>query len=125
MKLTSKLYADIFAEEEDTDFEPLTNLFDAAFVFAVALLVALVSFLRAPDLLYQKDYTIIMDPGTPNMKIVVKEGKEIKSYEATDSMGSGSGERLGCAYRLADGRVVYVPKEAEPAYIPPFEETED
>ena len=101
-------------------FDPLANLFDVAFVFAAGLLVALVSFLKAPELLKQKDYTIITDPGTPDMTIVVKEGVEVKRYQASDSsVGSGSGELLGRAYRLSDGRVVYVPKEAEPVYAAP------
>lgn len=115
-------YASLFAEHEEEEFEPLANLFDAAFVFAVALLVALVSFLQAPDLLSQKDFTIITDPGSPEMKMIVKEGQEIKSYEASNAEGSGSGELLGRAYRLADGRVVYVPKEAEPIYEAPAKE---
>ncbi|MBQ9813244.1 MAG: DUF2149 domain-containing protein [Thermoguttaceae bacterium] len=114
-------YATILNERDDAEFEPLSNMFDAAFVFAVALLVALVSFLHAPDLLKNKDYTIITDPGTPEMKMVVKEGTEIRNYEATDAVGAGSGELLGRAYRLGDGRVVYVPKEAEPVYVAPEE----
>lgn len=112
-------YSAILDESDDDDFEPLSNLFDAAFVFAVALLVALVSFLHAPDLLKNRDYTIITDPGTSEMKMVVKEGNEIKEYEAADEVGAGSGELLGRAYRLSDGRVVYVPKEAEPVYVAP------
>ena len=112
-------YSAILEESDDADFEPLSNLFDAAFVFAVALLVALVSFLHAPDLLKNRDYTIITDPGTSQMKMVVKEGNEIKEYEAADEVGAGSGELLGRAYRLSDGRVVYVPKEAEPVYVAP------
>lgn len=112
-------YAAWIDDAEEHDFDPLANLFDAAFVFAVALLVALVSFLKTPDLLSNKDFTIITDPGTPDMKMVVKEGQEIKQYEASESNGAGSGELLGRAYRLADGRVVYVPKEAEPVYAAP------
>ena len=112
-------YSTILEESDDAEFEPLSNLFDAAFVFAVALLVALVSFLHAPDLLKNRDYTIITDPGTSEMKMVVKEGNEIKEYEAADEVGAGSGELLGRAYRLSDGRVVYVPKEAEPVYVAP------
>jgi len=112
-------YAAIVDDAEESDFEPLANMFDAAFVFAVALLVALVSFLQAPDLLRQKDFAIITDPGTPQMKMVVKDGKEIKRYEANGAVGSGSGELLGRAYRLSDGRVVYVPKESEPIYVAP------
>lgn len=117
-------YDALFDETSDSEFDPLANLFDAAFVFAVALLVALVSFLQVPDLLRRKDYTIITDPGTPEMKMVVKQGEEIKHYEATDSVGAGSGELLGRAYRLSDGRVVYVPKESEPIYAPPEKNAE-
>ena len=115
----SSRYASFVPAADDDEFDPLANLFDAAFVFAVALLVALVSFLQAPDLLSQKDFTIVTDPGSPEMKMVVKEGKEIRHYEAAETVGSGSGELLGRAYRLADGRVVYVPKEAEPVYEAP------
>ena len=31
----------------------------------------------------------------------------------TDQIGGGTGEALGTAYKLADGRVVYVPEEDE------------
>ncbi|QDV23205.1 DUF2149 domain-containing protein [Aureliella helgolandensis] len=102
--------------EEDAEVEPLSglaNLFDAAMVFAVALMVALVSYLQVPALLKESDYTIITNPGTPDMEIVVKEGEEIKHYEASEATGAGQGELLGQAYRLPDGRVVYVPAEDE------------
>lgn len=91
----------------------LANLFDVAMVFAVALMVALVAYLRMPALLQQKDYTVITNPGHPDMEIVVKEGEEIKHYEATAETGVGRGELLGKAYRLPDGRVVYVPADQE------------
>lgn len=100
------------AEEVDSDpLAGLANLFDAAMVFAVALMVALVSYLQVPALLRESDYTIITNPGSPDMEIVVKEGEEIKHYEASESTGAGQGELLGQAYRLPDGRVVYVPAE--------------
>lgn len=107
-----------FTEEEGADpLAGLANLFDTAMVFAVALMVALVSYLRVPALLQNKDYTVITNPGKADMEIIVKEGQEIKHYEAADEVGVGRGELLGQAYRLADGRVVYVPagKESPPA----------
>ena len=103
-------------DDADGDANPLAgmaNLFDVAMVFAVALMVALVSYLRVPALLQQNDFTVITNPGQPDMEIVVKEGEEIKHYEATDETGVGQGELLGQAYRLPDGRVVYVPTERE------------
>jgi hypothetical protein len=110
---------EVFDDEEDggDPLAGLTNAFDAAIVFALAFMVALVQHLHVPALLQAKDYTVITNPGQPNMEIIVKEGKEIKHYEATDEMGVGYGELLGKAYRLPDGRVVYVPadKEKNPA----------
>ena len=100
-------------EEEANPLSGMANLFDVAMVFAVALMVALVSYLRVPALLQEKDYTVITNPGQPDMEIVVKEGQEIKHYEATNETGLGQGELLGKAYRLPDGRVVYVPSEQE------------
>lgn len=103
-----------FLDDGDGEVNPLTqmaNLFDVAMVFAVALMVALVSFLQVPALLQDKDYTVITNPGEEDMEIIVKEGEEIKHYEASDEVGAGQGELLGKAYRLPDGRVVYVPAE--------------
>jgi hypothetical protein len=88
--------------ETESEVDPLAgmaNLFDVAMVFAVALMVALVAYLRVPALLEQKDYTVITNPGKPDMEIIVKEGQEIKHYEATDQTGVGQGELLGKAYR--------------------------
>ncbi len=109
------LQAPAFAEEDDS-LNPLAgvaNLFDVAMVFALALMVALVAYLRVPALLQQKDFTVITNPGQADMEIVVKEGEEITRYEATDATGAGRGQLLGQAYRLPDGRVVYVPAEKD------------
>jgi len=100
-------------ETEDDPLAALANLFDVAMVFAVALMVSLISYLQVPALLKDKDYTIITDPGTPEMEIIVKEGQEIKQYEASQSKGAGKGQLLGQAYQLPDGRVIYVPAEGE------------
>jgi len=107
---------ELFDDDDDGGVDPmsgLTNAFDAAIVFALAFMVALVQHLHVPSMLQAKDYTVITNPGQPNMEIIVKEGKEIKHYEATSETGAGYGELLGKAYRLPDGRVVYVPADKE------------
>jgi hypothetical protein len=44
------------------------------------------------------------------MQIIIKEvGKPIEVLDMTGELGSGTGEALGTAYRLADGSIVYVP----------------
>jgi hypothetical protein len=43
------------------------------------------------------------------MEIIVKEGEKIKATRVTRKAASGRGSRLGVAYRLEDGSMVYVP----------------
>lgn len=92
----------------------LANLFDAAFVFALAFLIALVTQFRLPELL-SKDQaiTIIKNAGQPDMEIIVKKGKKLEHYRATDQPSGGSGKKLGTAYKLDSGEVVYVPEGEE------------
>ena len=48
------------------------------------------------------------------MEIIRKEGKKIETYRAagqtTDQSGQ-RGRRLGTAYQLDDGQIIYVPEE--------------
>ncbi|HII00591.1 TPA: DUF2149 domain-containing protein [Methanosarcinaceae archaeon] len=102
------------------DQNPLTgvaNLFDVAMVFSVALLVALVMSYQLPELLNpNEDITIVKNPGAQDMKIIIKEeGKPIEVLNMTDNIGGGTGEALGTAYKLADGRVIYVPESEDGA----------
>ena len=81
----------------------------------MALLVALVMSYHLPELLSSsEDFTIVKNPGAEDMKIIIKEeGKPIEVLNMTDSIGGGTGEALGTAYKLADGRVIYVPEDSE------------
>ena len=47
------------------------------------------------------------------MEIITKKGKEIKVEKLTKEMAEGEGMRLGIAYRLKDGRVIYIPEKGE------------
>ncbi len=100
-------------EDEQNPLTGVANLFDIAMVFSVALLVALVMSYQLPELLSPtEDITIVKNPGQKDMKIIIKDqGKPIEVLNMTDQIGGGTGEALGTAYKLADGRVVYVPEE--------------
>ncbi|AKB15435.1 hypothetical protein SAMN02910340_01043 [Methanosarcina thermophila] len=102
-------------EDEQSPMANIANVFDVAMVFSVALLVALVMSYHLPELLSSsEDFTIVKNPGAEDMKIIVKEeGKPIEVLNMTDSIGGGTGEALGTAYKLADGRVIYVPEDSE------------
>lgn len=84
-------------------------------VFSVALLVALVMSYQLPELLdSNEDITIVKNPGAQDMEIIIKEeGQPIEVLNMTENIGGGTGEALGTAYRLADGRVIYVPENSE------------
>lgn len=108
---------------EEMDEDPgagLLNLFDVWIAFAVALLLAMVSYMRMPELLERGDITVIKNPGTPQMEIIQKQGQKIEHYRATSQQLTGQGERLGTAYRLANGEVVYVPEDGKPSAAEPL-----
>ncbi|MDO5308417.1 MAG: DUF2149 domain-containing protein [Planctomycetia bacterium] len=94
---------------DDSVLSGLENLFDAAIVFAVALLVALAAYWKNPLLLENQDFTAVVNPGSVDMELIVKEGQKLTRYRASGDSGDGEGELLGRAYRLPDGSVVYVP----------------
>jgi hypothetical protein len=101
----------ILDEEEEDPLGGVANLFDAAMVFAVALLVALVLSYNVPELLdADASTTIVKNPGKPNMQVIIKEGQEIKVLNMTEQIAGGQGVKMGTAYRLETGEVIYIPE---------------
>ncbi|MEM1222246.1 MAG: DUF2149 domain-containing protein [Verrucomicrobiota bacterium] len=98
---------------EDSDSDPLqgmVNLFDVAMVFAMALMVAIVSHMRMTEMFTDENFTMVKNPGQENMEIIVKKGQEIEQYEASGESGGGKGKRVGTAYQLESGEIIYVPE---------------
>jgi hypothetical protein len=91
----------------------VANLFDASIVFAVGLMVALIQAFSLTQLLDPNSkFTIIKkDELTGQMEIIEKTKKEIKVRKMTNEKKGGPGTRLGIAYQLPDGSVVYVPED--------------
>ena len=90
----------------------VANLFDASIVFIVSMMVALFMAYNMMDLLDPtSEVTMMKKNAKGELEIISKQGKEIKVSKVTDQKLSGRGERLGTAYKLPDGRVVYVPAE--------------
>ena len=103
-----------FRKEEDTDpLSVVVNLFDVAMVFAVALMVAMVMNMNMTEVFTDKDFTIVKNPGKENMEIITKEGKQINRYTPSQyQSGSGKrGRKVGIAYELENGEIIYVPEE--------------
>lgn len=99
-------------EGGDDPLSSLANLFDIAMVFAVALMVAMVSFMKMTEMLTPNDVTIVKNPGKKNMEIIKKTGKKIEKYKASEvtTSGKGKGKRIGTAYELENGEIIYIPE---------------
>ena len=86
----------LLKKEEDSDpMSVVSNLFDVAMVFAVALMVALVSRYNMTEVFSQ-------------------EGNKINKYtpsENQDSQTGKKGKKVGIAYELENGEIIYVPEE--------------
>ena len=105
----------LLKKEEDSDpMSVVSNLFDVAMLFAVALMVALVSRYNMTEVFSQEDFTMVKNPGKENMEIITKEGNKINKYtpsENQDSQTGKKGKQVGIAYELENGEIIYVPEE--------------
>lgn len=103
-----------FHDEETDPTSLLSNLFDVAMVFAVALMVALVTKFNMTEVFSQEDYTMVKNPGQTNMEILIKRGDKIEKYKASQQDSSTQsatrGKRVGIAYQLENGEIIYVPE---------------
>lgn len=89
----------------------VANLFDASVVFIVSMMIALFMAYNMIDLINpHSEITITKRNQDGSIEIVTRKGTEIKASKVTDRNLSGQGTRLGVAYRLKDGRLVYVPE---------------
>ena len=98
-----------FDDEEVDPMSNLTNLFDVAMVFAVALMVAFVVRSQMTEFLSAKDVTFVKNAGKDDMEIIVKKDNKVTRYKSEKKKGSGKGQRVGIAYRTESGEVIYVP----------------
>ena len=101
------------ASAEDNDpVAMLTNLFDVAMVFAVALMVAMVVKFNMTEIFSKEDYTMVKNPGKDNMEIIMKKGEKIERYTPSKDASSSQqkGRKVGVAYQLESGEIIYIPE---------------
>ena len=90
------------------------NLFDVSVVMITGLLLALFTVYRLQDLVNpSSNVTVVTQREDGEMVVIEKKGKEIKARKVTSKQLSGEGARLGVAYRLKDGKVIYVPEDGK------------
>lgn len=87
-----------FLDEDDDD--PITAVVNLIDLFVVIIAVLLV--------------VLVQNPLTPfnarDLRITVKDGDELTRYVSQGRIGEGQGVKAGSAYRLPDGRMIYVPE---------------
>jgi hypothetical protein len=102
----------LHSSDDGDPMATVANLFDVAMVFAVALMVALVTHFNMTEIFSKEDYTLVKNPGKENMEIITKEGEKVKRYTPSEDQQTDrkKGKRIGVAYELENGEVIYVPE---------------
>jgi hypothetical protein len=97
---------------QENPLDGVANLFDMSVVFIVGLFLALLSMYGMSDLVNEKsEVSIVKKSANGQMEIITKKGKEITVERVSDRKAGGTEvEKLGTAYRLKDGRKIYVPE---------------
>ena len=96
---------------ENDPLNGVANLFDIGLVFIVGLIVTIFTAYNLQDLFSEKsEITLLKMSQNQQMEIITKKGKKIKAMKVTKQKAEGRGERLGIAYKLEDGTMVYVPE---------------
>jgi hypothetical protein len=97
--------------EEDTHpLSELTNIFDITVVFCVGLLFILWGTLGLKEILQVEQGKAVR---TGQLETLLKKARTTKIMKATNKELQGEGMRLGTAYMLQDGTVVYVPESEQ------------
>ena len=101
--------------EEDEDLDPILSVVNLVDVFLVMIGALMMVIAINPLNPFAADQAVVVkNPGRTDMEMVIKDGKKIETYKATDKIGAGEGARAGIAYRLKDGSFVYVPESDSP-----------
>lgn len=101
---------------EEDPLSSVANLFDVSVVFIVGLMISLFSVYRMGGLINpETEVTMVVTNPDGDQEIITRRGTEIEAYRVTtEEVSGGQGERLGIAYRLPDGQIIYVPETDEP-----------
>lgn len=114
MSRSGGLLGNAFDDDGDDPAGAAANLLDLAMVFIVVLVSLISVTLRLPELLDPTSkIAIIKNYDADSVEIVIKDGREVRKLRETEAETSGKGRRVGVAYQLADGNVIYVPDTSE------------
>jgi hypothetical protein len=103
---------DFTTREADDPMSSVANLLDIFLVFIVALMLSFLQAFHLQDLLSEdSNVTIVKEGADGEITVVTKQASKIEAVRMTRTEAEGRGVRLGVAYRLEDGSMVYLPDE--------------
>jgi hypothetical protein len=95
---------------EDDPGAGLLNLFDVWIAFAAALVLAIVSYAQ----LAKPSAITGQTTSQPSSLEAIRERQQaLEHFRVSPQNAGGDGQRLGVAYRLKSGEVIYVPEGAQ------------
>ena len=98
---------------EDDPLAGLINLFDLWMVFSIALLLSLATCLKLPPAISSATAATAEDAPRSPLRQILDRARKLPHYRVSREELNGDGVRLGTAYRLPSGDVVYVPDGPE------------
>jgi hypothetical protein len=99
-----------FLDHDDED-DPLLSVVNLIDLFLVVIGILLIVIVQNPINPFRQDNVVVVEnPGEASMRMLIKDGQELKQYESSGEIGEGQGAKAGITYRLNDGRMIYVPE---------------
>ncbi|MDR1165309.1 MAG: DUF2149 domain-containing protein [Deltaproteobacteria bacterium] len=100
--------------EADDPMLAVINLIDIFLVFIVAVLISFLSAMGLQDLLDKdSEVSVVKRSADGELTLITKKAAKIEATRITRSEAEGRGSRLGVAYQLEDGTMVYLPDEED------------
>jgi hypothetical protein len=97
-------------ETEDDPIAGVAQLFDVSIAFIVAVIAAMFTLLSSQDMLSKdSEWTLTKKSKNGEIEMIEKKQNQVIRRKVSTKNMSGNGVRLGTAYQLENGQVIYVP----------------
>ncbi len=98
------------AAAEDDPLSLVANLFDLSIVLAIAFLLTALGALSMGNMMRSSDdWVLLRQTHSGQTEVLSRQGKTIRVQQLSPRKAGGQGMRLGVAYELENGEVIYVP----------------
>ena len=103
-----KRFSDQLADDDPLSLVP--NLFDLSIVLAIAFLLTALGSMSVSDLVKSSsEWTLIRKNEDGQTEVLSRKGETLQLQKLSPRKAGGQGVRLGVAYELDNGEVIYVP----------------